>query len=244
MFIAVVGRPNPDDSFDGKIGVFRVARKVKCRKTNNAAWKNCPDNKWKYKEKGKFYAQDVSMDHKQFLFLMENQVIPEIVEKMSWVPPGETVYCQMDNATPHTGGKTIEKLNEIGAIQTVKIVFILQPPKSPDSNTLDLMLFFSWGTRSHKLQRLKNSPTDKGLLEKNVRKSFKDYPPALIERSFQNLQLVADKIIENEGGNFFDVPHGVEEDKRKGLPGYVDHSVLPDDFWEPFTQSRSDILRE
>ena len=107
MYVACVGRPCPAQGFDGRVGVFRVARKIQCKKTNNTNWKGTP----KYRERGKWYVTDVNMKASDFLFLMKESVIPEIQEKMQWAPEGQVVTVQLDNATPHTGQETIKKLN-------------------------------------------------------------------------------------------------------------------------------------
>ncbi len=68
------------------------------------------------------------------------------------------------------------------------------------------------------MQRYVSSADVEALVE-NVWKSWDEYPPEIIERSFQNLSLVYQKVIEAKGGNHFEVPH-VRAEERNQLPGF------------------------
>ena len=203
MYVAVVARPNPARDFDGRVTMERVAVPYTAKKGS------------KNHEKGDIYDKDCTFNSKFFRDVMVDKIFPAIVAAFPWC---DYVKVQFDNATPHKGGTTMATLNAAGAKLKPRIEVDLQPPNSPDTNTLDLCLFRSWASRNHRLQKFCRAG-DKPALDDNVRKSWADYPADLIEKAFQNKSLVMQQIIKFKGGNRFNVPHTSAAD-RAALPGY------------------------
>lgn len=203
MYLAVVARPNPSRSFDGRVTMERVAVPYTAKKSS------------KNHEKGDIYDKDCSFTAKFFRATMVDKIFPAIVAAFPWC---EFVKVQIDNASPHVGGNSVATLNLAGAKLTPRIEVYTQPANSPDTNTLDLCLFRSWASRNHRRQKFARAG-DKPALDDNVRNSWAEYPADKIEKAYQNKSLVLQQIMKFNGGNRFNVPHTSVAD-RTSLPGY------------------------
>jgi len=118
MAIVVAGRSDANTDFNGKIGVFR------CRE-----WQIAMRNS-KYKTAGWAYEVDVTVTAEIFQQLMITEVIPAIRRAMSAY---KEVTIQMDNATPHVGENTVEKITLAvnASRERPHITIVLQPSNSP-----------------------------------------------------------------------------------------------------------------
>ena len=89
-----------------------------------------------------------------------------------------------------------------------------QPPQSPDLNKCDLCFF-------HSMQRatnmLKASNTTREKLLESVKLAYKNYDPLTLERIEGIQHEVYRRVLENDGGNQFDMPHsGVRKRQKLG----------------------------
>ena len=151
MVLTVVARPfspiggsKRAKEFDGKIGQYRIAIQDEYKKGKN---------------KGKKYFRDITlracdweMEAKNgsprrvipgFRSFVEHKIIPDIKAKMPWMRRRK-LFVQMDGAPCHAGKGTPEWLNRANGPAKADgwdITFIVQPPRSPDLNILDLCFF-------------------------------------------------------------------------------------------------------
>jgi hypothetical protein len=202
--LAVMARPNAHWGFDGRICIVRVAQK----KIAQRASKN--------HKRGDIYDVDCNLIADIFFEIMTDQVFPAIRQKLQWL---DAVAIRLDGATPHTGHGNIEKLNEVGKIGRPLIKVVRQPVKSPDTNILDGSIFPSMSSRTCPIQKF-NRFWDQDELWKAVQQVWDEYDAETIERAWQNRDLIFSKIIENDGGNEFEVPHVSAAVRDSRLPGY------------------------
>jgi hypothetical protein len=131
MVWSVVGVPQPEYDFDGRLQLSLIGR----LHVASVASKN--------HEKGDvFVKNDQTVDGAFFFNLVTTETAPKIREQFA---DAELVYLQIDNAPGHTGkdnSTEIERaVNEDGQKPFIKIVF--QPANSPDLNLNDLGVFHS-----------------------------------------------------------------------------------------------------
>ena len=107
-----------------------------------------------------------------------------------------------------------EAVEEIGLNLTV----FTQSPNSPDTNILDLGFFRA-------IQSFNDDcPANEEELIKSVEKAYGEYPFRKLNRVWLTLQSCLNRIIENDGGNDYKIPHmGKEAMERRGvLPPVLD----------------------
>ena len=82
--------------------------------------------------------------------MVEKNVIPAVRELLKKLPGVKRVFIQLDGAGGHGGGKgdmakVLEKLNQLGLGKRGQpnIIFVKQPARSPDFNSLDLGFWFA-----------------------------------------------------------------------------------------------------
>jgi len=131
MGLCAVARPC--GNFDGRIGMFRCARKKVAQRNS------------KYHKRGDEYDEDCEVDGDMFYSIVTKQLIPNVYDKMA---DFDVVFVQMDGARPHV--KCKDALNAAGARrkrvngkQMPLIKFVVQPANSPDTNLNDLCFFRS-----------------------------------------------------------------------------------------------------
>ena len=182
----------------------------------NAYLLSSAKNKSKNHNRGDVYDKDVNMNAAYFYEAIKVRLFPVLKARFPWA---KRIIVQCDNAPPHVGKKTIERLNTVGETLLPKLEVITQSPKSPDMNVLDLYIVHSWARRNHKFQKFTAAGDIEGLVA-NVWKTWGEYPQETIERAFQNLSLVYRKCIELKGGNHFEIPHLTPGERAK-LPGFL-----------------------
>eukprot|EP00977_Amphora_coffeiformis_P019360 scaffold7181_cov146-Amphora_coffeaeformis.AAC.3 len=87
--------------------------------------------------------------------------------------------------------------------EDVEFHLVEQPPRSPDTNVLDLGFFASLQARAWKLKRAKDID---GLID-NVLKAWDDYDPITLNRIWLSHQACMQEIIVHNGANDYKVPH-------------------------------------
>ena len=147
---------------------------------------------------------DVNVDSAYFEKMMKEKVIPAIVAKMSWA---KHVTIQMDNAKPHAGCGNLTKLNEYGATLTPKVVFILQPANSPDTNINDLCFFNSLASAVSK----KTTRTKDELAKVVVDIYEKWHTVDRLDKLWRLKTAVMHCICANDGNNQFKMPHRIDK---------------------------------
>lgn len=148
MFLGAVARPNPTHNFDGRIGLYPITDQVPAQRKSKHH--NKGDQVWKL----------VNMDANLFKRYMMERVVDDVLRLTGmWA---KHIVIQMDNAGGHGGGRgdmnqtTIAELNDWAEVlpeeysaywpdsaQQPEIVFVAQPPRSPDTNVLDLGIWNS-----------------------------------------------------------------------------------------------------
>lgn len=219
MYLGALACPNPNQGFNGVIGIYPVTKKFVYQKNTNTH------------RKGDVKLVPGTMDVQVLIDMLRDSVLPDALKKCgSWA---KKITIQMDNAGGHGGGrmtlanKTIPLLNKMveenvevwkGLMRgkdVPKIEFLAQPPRSPDLNILDLG---AWNS----LQAAVYRTVDK----------FTYVPPASasnaydrvndavmnawehwrtgnnpISRIIATLEKVFQCIIDRNGGNDFVMPH-------------------------------------
>lgn len=135
MIITAVAKPNPENSFNGLIGIWRIQEDYEARRSS------------KNHTKGDAYKIDCTMTSTIFYEMMCNEIMPAVSDKMCWC---KNVYIQMDNARPHIGKNNVQKLNDFGDSIIPTITVTNQPAQSPELNVNDIGFFHSLSKRCQK----------------------------------------------------------------------------------------------
>ena len=122
---------NPGEWWDGKIGTWFFVKQVAAQRSS----RNRPAGTLEWKT--------VKVTHKTFCEKRIDCFLPALELKWpAWSP--KRVRIQQDNATPHPKpGKDADinaKLEDM-ATRGWEVVFVCQPPNSPDCNVEDLAFF-------------------------------------------------------------------------------------------------------
>jgi hypothetical protein len=189
MALAAVGQPR--GKFNGKIALSFCEKKVKAKRRS------------KYREAGTMVTTPVVMDKKLFVKMLTEDIMPAIHDKM---PRSEKdIVIQMDNAKPHNN--VIKEPLVIKAIADFKkkgrnITLQFQPAQSPDLNVLDLAVFASM-----KRSKLKVNEFTVDSVMKSMTEIFWNFPEHKLTSAFGTLQAVMAEILDQGGGNDYQLPH-------------------------------------
>jgi len=213
MFLGAVARPVPERNFDGRVGLYPVSEQVPAMRRS------------KHREKGELHWKLVNMDAVLFKRYLKEFVVPDVLAATGmWV---KRIVIQMDNAGGHGGGKgdmnktTIADLNAWAgdlpeeyarwwpAAEQPEIVFVAQPPRSPDTNALDLGI---WTSLQVAVEQAKQRQGLVRLKEDDIidicKEAWASWPAAAtLTKIFNTLENVLLCIQAAEGGNGFDIPH-------------------------------------
>ena len=137
------------------------------------------------------------------------------------------VIIQHDGAKPHNGKGNLEKLTEYGQLDGWNIHIETQPPQSPDLNKCDLCFFHSLQREANHLKA--NGKTREKLL-KAVVKAYDDYDSIKLERVEGLQHEIYRKILIDEGGNQFDMPHSGVRQRQKNNEDPCDR-IVPEDVY-------------
>ena len=219
MVLAALGRPVAG-KFDGNVAFIVLSRKIRATQTTA------------HRSKGDIFEQSVNLDSKLFKLLVQKVVVRPLKKGASWT---KRLIIQMDNAGGHGGGRgdinetTLKDLDEWysscpkecidawGSDELPPIEFVAQPPHSPDCNILDLG---AWWSLECAVERLQAKNIGRTLrfdeLCATVRSAWKEWlkDNKVISNLFQHLKLIHRKIVENGGGNNFEIPHRKKPNKK------------------------------
>lgn len=218
MFLAAVAAPRAQHNFNGRIGIWPVA-KLKAAVRSQ-----------KFFEKGELKHQLVNMDAELFKKMMREQVCVNVVKATGlWV---QRIVVQMDSAGGHGGGKgdisttTLTELQQWASSWPAMLrnqlppacrllplrrlptwLFVAQPPRSPDLNMLDLGAWTSIDSLVEEIRHeLAVSPIEQ-IINK-VRIAWMAWNSAEKLQHLQDtLSHIYPLIITHQGGNNYEIPH-------------------------------------
>ena len=103
MFLAAVGFPRPDHSFNGQIGIWEIMEEGVAKKNS------------KYHSKGDVYLVNSNLNGKSFALLLKEKVVPQILNRVGhWA---KRIIIQMDSAGGHSILENLGELNQWGKNQ-------------------------------------------------------------------------------------------------------------------------------
>ena len=201
MFLCAVARPRYDTNknawFDGKIGIWPIGKWEQAKQSSKKRAKGMPV--WK----NQCIMWDVYWEY------LIQKLLPAI--KRRWPTNNRRIQLQQDGAKSHIledDEEFKEAVDEIG----LNLTMYTQLPSSPDTNILDLGFFRA-------IQSFNNDcPANEEELIKSVEKAYGEYPMHKLNHVWLTLQSCFNMIIENDGGNDYEIPHmGKESLERRGL---------------------------
>ena len=153
------------------------------------------------KGRGERYLVDVTIDSAWYREWYIDCLLSEIKQKMPWLRNQEIVV-QQDGARPHTGKGNLDALRQAGNEGHWSINLIMQPAQSPDLNINDLGFFRSLKTR---VLETKFDTVEKMM--EVVYDEYERYDAETLERVWQCLFAVYNKVLEELGGNGYKLEH-------------------------------------
>lgn len=136
-----------------------------------------------------------------------------VQRKMSWYT-NRPIIIQQDGAKPHTGSNNVMRMNNFANGRGWNISVITQPAQSPDLNKLDLCFFHSLQKQS---EHFKAGAETLEELFTSVKTAYLNYSMEQLERVDALLFVAYREILENLGGNQYDVPHtGIRKRQKNG----------------------------
>ena len=192
MFLCAQARPRMVRGrfWDGKVGIWPIGYKEPAKRSSanrqagTLVWTNQSVTKEKYRE------------------LLIDYVLPAVLAKFPFCSyERDTVYIQQDSAKSHIEPDDPQWLAAVEATGC-KIKLYTQAAQSPDLNINDLGFFRA-------IQSIYNRacPRNDFELIKAVEQAYDDYPAEKINRIWLTLMSVMNAIIEDDGGNDYDIPH-------------------------------------
>jgi hypothetical protein len=192
MFLCAIARPrfnaNGECVFDGKIGMWPFVERVEAARTSI------------HRPRGTMVTKPVSVTRTKYREFMVQNVIPSIKEK--WPDRNRNIVIQQDGASAHI---SMDDPDFVAAatdgLWNIKLEN--QPPKSPDTNVLDLSLFRA--LQSDQWRSGFAYSIDE-LIEK-VQSAFLLFDPRKIDFGFITLQCCLDDILGLQGRNDYKIRH-------------------------------------
>jgi len=115
------------------------------------------------------------------------QTMPKVGEaihqQMPWIPQGQPVHLQMDNAGGHGTKATICECATL-LLEQYNVILLYQSLRSPEMNVLDLGLWRSLQSEVEKLHRDKR--TDGNAIANSVQQAWNHLPSEKIASVFSN----------------------------------------------------------
>ena len=145
--------------------------------------------------KGSFIEKDCSCDS-DFMLRTLPQVGQKIRQAYHWLPADESIYLQMDNAGGHGTKVAIEEYTQ-NLRENFNIVIVHQPPRSPDTNVLDLGLWNAIQSRVDETHRTRTIQAES--LAESTKTAWAGLPIQTITNVFGKLPNIWEKIIESGG---------------------------------------------
>ena len=205
MFLCAVARPrydtNKNEWFDGKTGIWPIGKSELAKWSSKKRAKGTPV--WK----NQCITWDVYCEY------LIQQFLPAVKER--WPTSNGRIWLQQDGAKSHILEDDMEfkeAVDEIG----LNLTMFIQSPNSPDTNILDLGFF-----RAIQLFN-DDCPANEEELIKSVEKAYGEYPYCKLNHVWLTLQSSLNMIVENDGGNDYQILHmGKESMERRGLLPWV-----------------------
>jgi hypothetical protein len=198
MFFADVARPRYKDGecvLDGKIGVWPIVEYVPAARAS----KNRP--------RGTIETKPLSVTKELYVDFLCNKLVPAVLSKWPRTTRGrhDVIPVGMQQDNPNTHMKTADPMwiETISRHPRFQFGIREQPPRSPDTNILDLGFFNSMQAQVWRLKRANNID---GLIA-NCLKAWEDYKPDTLNRIWCTHQAVMDEILKDGGGNDYKLPH-------------------------------------
>ena len=214
MFLCAIARPRfipyLNKWWDGKIGIWPIGEWVPAKRDSANRRKGTPV--WK----------NTSITRDVYRALLVEKVLPGIIEKWPVEDRKERVVrIQQDGAKSHISDddpEFLEFLKDLKNDGQLDASLYTQSPNSPDTNICDLGFF-----RAIQSASLIVGSCEKALID-SVTKAFAEYPREKLNRTWLTLQSCFNRIIEEDGGNDYQIPHLNKEGlERKGqLPTVLD----------------------
>ena len=202
MGLCAVARPCGD--FDGRLGMYRCARKRLRSETANITNEGT-------------CTTDCEVDGDMFYEIVTTQLIPDIYDKMA---DFDVVFVQMDNARPHVKriadferfGKKRERTN---GKQMPLIKFVLQPANSPDTNLNDLCFFSRYQSFVQEHEReIEHSAANKDKFWNLIVEQYhKFHSRETLERCWDVKTAVTKCILDANRTNNYKLLHGTKHEE-------------------------------
>lgn len=186
MCISAVAKPDAEHHFSGLIGIWRVVKEYSAQRVS------------KNYSRGEIYEKDTTLTADYYCNFMTTIIIPEVCHKMPW---SNHIFIQQDNAPPHVGNNTVQRLNDFGDTQHPVVTIINQPPQSPELNLNDLGFFHSLSKRAHK-----HPTTNLDALWTAVQQNYWQTPPETLLTLWKTKTAVIQSVIAAKGGTV-STPH-------------------------------------
>lgn len=141
-----------------------------------------------------------------------------IIDQINREDRDRYITIQNDNATPHTGHGTQQKLNDYCEDNDLEMEYILQPPNSYDLNILDLSFNASFkSTMSRQGNRFGQGNLTR--LVAAIQTLWDEYPMESITRAYGHQNACYNEILRLHGDNNYSPPHAhVGQRIDQGLP--------------------------
>ena len=198
MFLCAQARPRWDHQanqmWDGKIGIWPIGGFVPAERSSVNRPRGAPV----------WWNESVTKDVYRSLLL--DKVIPAIKLKWprtQWEDNSVIIRLQQDGAPSHISPEDEAFQQGLVALEVQdKILIYTQPANSPDTNINDLGFFRALQSRFHE-----NCPRDEAEIIQYVSRAYDEYDCNRINDIWLTLMAVLNLIIENLGGNNFELPH-------------------------------------
>ena len=146
------------------------------------------------------------------------------------------IIVQHDGAKAHTKKSNQAAFVQAGTEGGWHMKFDVQPAQSPDLNKNDLAFFYSLQCQVNKM---KGKSKDSKVLLACVKNAFKVYDKDVLERLEAIQMEIYRKILEDDGGNDYKIPHsGIRVRQKSGqdVANYVVTAAL-------YEQAKATVLR-
>jgi hypothetical protein len=146
------------------------------------------------------------------------------------------IIIQQDGAKPHVKKSIQDELDMACKEGGWHISIVTQPPQSPDMNKNDLAFFYSLQCQVNKL---KGKSKDTKILYSCVKKAFEEYDKDTLER-LEGIQMEIYRcILDDDGGNDYQIPHSGIRVRQKNGQDVPDYSVPT----ELYQKAQAAVLR-
>ena len=148
-------------------------------------------------KKGDDLVEDISCDSEYMLDVLP-RMAKAMRKKFDYLPPNTVLYLQMDNAGGHGTNKAKETYTDL-LKDKYNIEIIWQPPRSPETNLLDLGVWMSLQSRTEKLAyELKNT---REAIWEAAYNAFLLMKPEKLTNVVNRLKLVYHLVDDDDGDN-------------------------------------------